>query len=147
MPGCGQFDRSAVCQQMIYLLAPDLIMRTRGTEREEKDKKIAENTVKIMAWETKTQECDGWNQRSQRCAMPFTDKTMCSVLNVGYKWHFENEEDKCNMGLLCFWTLHIVYDPYCKTKISESGSLSVFKSKGKKTPVELCNTGTAIVSR
>lgn len=24
---------------MIYLLAPDLIMRTRGTEREEKDKK------------------------------------------------------------------------------------------------------------
>jgi len=59
MPGCGQFDRSAVCQQMIYLLAPDLIMRTRGTEREEKDKKIAENTVKIMAWETKTQECDG----------------------------------------------------------------------------------------
>jgi len=39
MPGCGQFDRSAVCQQMIYLLAPDLIMRTRGTEREEKDKK------------------------------------------------------------------------------------------------------------
>jgi hypothetical protein len=24
---------------MIYLLTPDLIMRTRGTEREEKDKK------------------------------------------------------------------------------------------------------------
>lgn len=39
MPGCGQLDRSAACLQMIYLLTPDLIMRTRGTEREEKDKK------------------------------------------------------------------------------------------------------------
>jgi hypothetical protein len=42
------------------------------------------------------------------CALPFTDKTLCSLMNVGYKWHFGNEEDKCNIGLLCFWTLYIL---------------------------------------
>jgi hypothetical protein len=75
-----------------------------GRERQ----KITENTVKIMAWETKAQECDGWNQRSRRCAVPFTNKTLCSAMDVGYKWHFGNEEDKCNIGLLHSWTLHIV---------------------------------------
>jgi hypothetical protein len=45
---------------MIYLLTPDLIMRTRETERKEKDKKNRENMVKIMVWGTKAEECDGW---------------------------------------------------------------------------------------
>ena len=76
----------------------------KGRERQ----KITENTVKIMASETKAQECDGWNQRSRRCAVPFADKTLCSIMNVWYKWYFGNEEDKCNIGLFCFWNLHIV---------------------------------------
>lgn len=75
-----------------------------GRERQ----KITENTVKIMAWETKAQECDGWNQRSRRCGPPFADKTMCSFTDVGYNWRFVNEEDKCNAGLPCFWTSCIV---------------------------------------